>query len=46
MSAKALGCNQVIVAYLAMENVGVDLAQSIETGEIGPVRRRVARHRG
>lgn len=35
MSAKALGCNQVIVAYLAMENVGVDLAQSIETGEIG-----------
>lgn len=35
MSAKALGCNQVIVAYLAMENVGVDLAGSLDSSEIG-----------
>lgn len=35
MSAKALGCNQVIVAYLAMENVGDDLKASVVNGELG-----------
>ncbi len=35
MSAKAMGCQKLIVAYLAMENVGVGMAASLDSSEIG-----------
>lgn len=35
MSAKAMSCERLIVAYLAMENIGVDMAQSMDSSEIG-----------